>query len=100
MPDSVGFRCLPRREPGLMLAYTRVHQSRKERFDEAESLAVGGGACGCCGWGARRDVRRESGPGGKSDPLSEAPLDARRDMVWAVQRRFLGYVHTSLDAVG
>ena len=84
-PDAVGVRGLRRGEPGLMLACTGVHQSRKERFDEAESLVVGGGGCFCCGCGTRRNVGREGGPGDESDPLSEAPCDAPRDgrdVVW------------------
>jgi hypothetical protein len=68
----------------------------KERFDEAEYPAVGGSTCGGCG--ARCDVARHGGPGAESDARYEAPRDARRDLVWAVQRRVLGHIHTSLDA--
>ncbi len=36
---------------------------------------------------------------GRSDTFDEAAFDDRRHMVWSVQRRFLGEVHASVDAV-
>ena len=70
-------------QPGPILPRTRLPLS-KERFDEADSLAVGGGACDRDD--ARRDLGHHGSTRGKSGPLHQATIGARRNLVRTPQR--------------